>query len=223
MSAIIPPIPGSVFGNLTILGPRESRPIGGQNAKGVFVYCRCVCGVEKWVRWKYVRLGETRSCGCIQRQATGDRFRKHGEWGSLLHKIWLDMRSRCSYPRHKAFKHYGGRGITVCSEWDDFNAFRDWSIANGYQQGLSIDRRDNDSGYSPDNCRWVTMRVNCRNKSNNVLLTAFGETKCISEWAEDSRCQVGYLCLWHRVKAGWAIEEAITRPPRKTIAERQAR
>lgn len=127
-----------------------------------------------------------------------------------LHARWVSIHSRCKNPAAKGYDRYGGRGITVCSEWNDFNAFFFWSIENGYHRDLQLDREDNDGPYSPDNCRWVTRTKNARNKSTNRVLTAFGETKTWVEWAEDPRCVVDYHSLGYRLRGGWPGEEALT-------------
>lgn len=110
---------------------------------------------------------------------------------------------------------YGGRGIHVEHEpWkSDYVAFRDWALTNDYKSGLEIDRKDNDKGYSPENCWFATPSQNCRNKRSNKLLTAFGETKTMIEWSEDTRCSVSYDTLQCRVSQyGWPIEKAISLP-----------
>lgn len=144
---------------------------------------------------------------------------KHGQSETPLHRVWKGMRQRCTNSRFAQFADYGGRGISVCREWDAFEAFRDWALANGYAEGLEIDRRDNDGNYEPSNCRFVTRPVNCRNKRSNHRLTAFGETKSVVEWSEDARCVVGYRSLLSRIRYGWPVEVALTRPTATTWPE----
>jgi hypothetical protein len=102
---------------------------------------------------------------------------------------------------------------TADAEWADFAPFQEWAAAAGYASGLSLDRRDNDLGYSPSNCRWITMKEQQRNKSDTVLVTAWGETKCVAAWVEDARCQCGYIALAGRIKKGMDPETAIVTPP----------
>jgi len=110
---------------------------------------------------------ECKSCACRRKKL------KHGKSGSKLHRLWISMRSRCKDKNNKGYKNYGGRGITVCTDWDDFSVFRKWCINNGYKKGLTIDRANNDEGYSPDNCRFVdwfvqnqnTRKLRTRNKT----------------------------------------------------------
>ena len=137
---------------------------------------------------------------------------------TTLHDRWASMRNRCTYPSQPKYKDYGGRGIRVCPAWqDDFTAFRDWALAHGYRDYLTLDRIDNDGDYTPENCRWTTMHTQARNRRNNRLVTAFGETKCVEDWIADGRCQVTTGSgLRHRLNAGMDDEAAISTPHRRT-------
>ena len=95
--------------------------------------------------------------------------------GTKLYNVWKEMRQRCNNPKHNHYKRYGGRGITVCKEWDDPEAFYNWAVNNGYKEGLTLDRINNDKGYSPDNCRWVTVKEQCKNRSSNHLISFMGK------------------------------------------------
>lgn len=120
-----------------------------------------------------MRKGITRSCGCLHDEAARMRRTSHGKSGTRLYAIWKAMNRRCSNPSDKNYNRYGGRGISVCDEWcDDFQAFYEWAIANGYDETApvgecTIDRIDNDKGYAPGNCRWVDLKTQQNNKSNN--------------------------------------------------------
>jgi Zn-finger protein len=107
---------------------------------------------------------------------------------------------------------YGARGITVCEEWLAYLPFRDWAMANGYTDTLTLDRRNGKLGYSPNNCRWITSKEQANNLHTNRLVTAFGETKTISGWADDPRCQVSRKALYRRIVDRWPTEKAITNP-----------
>lgn len=117
--------------------------------------------------------GNTKSCGCLLKDALRERRPKHGKTGTRLYKVWSSMKRRCYIRSHKDYDRYGGRGILVCDEWKtDFQAFYEWSIANGYDETAprgqcTIDRIDNDKGYSPDNCRWVDIKTQCNNRSHS--------------------------------------------------------
>ncbi|GAA2321871.1 hypothetical protein GCM10010149_88700 [Nonomuraea roseoviolacea subsp. roseoviolacea] len=128
-----------------------------------------------------------------------------------IHSNWRNMKARCEKPSNPQYKDYGARGIYVCDAWQDFNTFCQWALDNGYSQELHLDRQDNDGPYSPENCRYVTPTQNSRNKRNNRLIEAFGESKTVAEWAEDPRCVVTDYTLRRRVVyADWDPEEAMT-------------
>ena len=130
--------------------------------------CVCNCGTEKIVEGTHLKSGASKSCGCYNHEALIKRNTTHGDNKTPLHYLWLDINKRCSNPNFKQFKDYGGRGITVCDEWrHNFVAFRDWAVENGYSKGLTIDRIDNDKGYSPENCRFVDYYVQQNNKRSN--------------------------------------------------------
>lgn len=123
------------------------------------------------------------------------------------------MKRRCYDKNLYAYKNYGARGITVCDEWvESFETFRDWANANGYKQGLTIDRIDNNKGYSPDNCRWTTIKVQCNNRRTNHILTLNKESHTISEWSEI--VGIPRSVLLGRIKNGWPVERALTERPR---------
>lgn len=175
--------------------------------------CRCDCGTEVVVAMANLKSNNIRSCRCLQRELARERVLTHGETGTPLFRVWDSMRRRCLDKRHEAFRWYGGRGIKVCAEWlESFSSFRDWAMANGYRAGLSIDRIDNNAGYSPNNCRWATIEVQANNKRSNRRLTAFGESKTLKQWSHDARCLVEYSTLQFRAASGWPAEMALTAP-----------
>lgn len=123
--------------------------------------CKCDCGNEKVIPGRYLIRGKT-SCGCFEKD---DATIPEGMSKHSLYIRWKGMRYRCQNPDAKDYPRYGGRGITVCDEWDkNFMSFYHWSLENGYDPELQLDRRDNDAGYSPENCRWVTRLENMRNR-----------------------------------------------------------
>lgn len=151
---------GQRFGRLTVI-----ERAGSDNFGEATWICKCDCGVKKEIRGKDLRSGHTRSCGCLCIEASITRETKHGGKGTRLYNVWKTMKDRCHNQNSKNFEDYGGRGITVCDEWKhDFAAFRDWALANGYAEGLTIDRKDNDKGYSPENCRWATYSQQRKNQ-----------------------------------------------------------
>jgi hypothetical protein len=137
-----------------------------------------------------------------------------------LYRLWIGMKERCNNPNSPSFSRYGGRGIVVCCEWEnDYPAFERWiCMQPGVgSRNLEIDRRDNNGPYSPDNCRLATKSVNNRNRKNNRIVIAFGETKCLAEWVDDHRCKVSWPALARRIDRGWPTEEAITSEKRNYL------
>jgi hypothetical protein len=146
---------GQRFGRLTAI-----KSVGVRKGKW---QARCDCGAVVIVGASRLRSGHVRSCGCLRPDELGNRRRKHGEshGPSRLYRIWASIRCRT---RNMNNPYYGGRGIKVCPEWDDFLAFRAWALSHGYRSVLSIDRKDNDQGYSPGNCRWATAKQQANNR-----------------------------------------------------------
>lgn len=139
---------------------------------------------------------------------------KHGLTKTHLYQTWSNVKSRCYDKNSRPFKDYGGRGIEVCEEWrNNFVAFYEWAMCNGYRQGLTLDRIDNDKGYSPENCRWATVKEQSNNRRSNTYLMFRGEKKTASQWAEE--CGLSRDSLYHRLACGWSIEKALTTPMRK--------
>lgn len=125
-----------------------------------------------------------------------------------LYRIWYGMYRRCKNKKHTRYNRYGGRGITVCEEWKDFHAFVDWALSNNYKDSLTLDRKDNNKGYSPDNCRWATVKEQSENKECNNFFTHKGETRTLTEWA--LIYGLPEATLWTRIfRYGYSFEEAV--------------
>ena len=151
---------GKRFGRLTVLEKVENK---GKTTNARWL-CLCDCGNTTEVLGTTLRRGESTSCGCYRAEYWRERQKKHGESGTRLATEWYAMRERCrrNIPH---FKYWAGRGIKVCEEWENsFESFRDWALGNGYKDNLTLDRIDNDKGYSPDNCRWVTKAEQNKNR-----------------------------------------------------------
>lgn len=136
---------------------------------------------------------------------------KHGLYHTKLHGVWNNMKQRCVNPNHIAYPNYGGRGITVCKEWQEFLPFYLWSMEHGYADGLSIDRIDNDLGYSPENCRYVSRTVQNNNNRRNIHITANGKTMTLPEWARILHIKQTTLYRRYVVK-GWSGDKTINTP-----------
>lgn len=130
-----------------------------------------------------------------------------------LDVIHSNMIQRCTNPNHPFYERYGGRNITVCAEWKNRKAFKEWATKNGYSESLTLDRIDNDRGYSPDNCHWVSIKVNCNNRSSSHMINAFGEKHSLKEWSEI--LGISYNTLKKRVIAGEPDGENLLRRSRR--------
>lgn len=198
---------GQRFGRLTIISRANDRlnPCG---KKTIRWNCLCDCGNSCTVNATELRSGQTKSCGCLNSELTTLRNTTHGHSHTRLWHVWSSMKNRCSNPKVDNYERYGGRGITVCPEWEhDFQAFYDWAYTNGYCQGLSIDRIDNNKGYSPDNCRWMTIQEQNKNKRSNIIYESDGISKTVSEWCTIYGQQP--KTVYARLKRGWPIEKAL--------------
>ena len=155
---------GKSFGRLTVVALTEKRDPDGN----VIWDCLCICGNQISVPGISLRSGNTQSCGCLHQERFTNRT--HGMSHEPLYDVWTAMLQRCYNPNCNKYIDYGGRGIKVCEQWrNDFQPFMEWAKANGYEQRfgkdrLTIDRSDNEKGYSPGNCRWATYSVQNSNQ-----------------------------------------------------------
>jgi hypothetical protein len=183
-----------------------------QEGRRMVRYWRCDCGVLAKIRDDAVRSGQTESCGCAQREGArraGLARKKHQMIGTPEYRAWAKMRERCNNPNVPSWANYGGRGISVCPEWDTFEAFYE-SVGPRPSPDHSLDRVDTNGDYQPDNCRWASRQEQVRNRRLTRMVTYMGESLPMAELAE--RVGVKYQSLYMAmVRDGRTAEEAVTR------------
>ena len=197
-------ITGQKFNNLTVL-ERVSN-----TRKGAAQYrCICDCGNETVVRAYNLKSGAVKSCGCLRHNS---QTVTHNMSHTKIYRIWAGIKNRCYNKRASAYKRYGGRGIKMCDEWlGSFEAFYEWATAKGYEEGLTIERIDNDGDYCPGNCKWIPLPEQALNRRRNRSISYTGETHNLAEWCKV--LNLPYSRVHTRInKLGWTFEKAIETP-----------
>lgn len=193
---------GKRFGRLTVIRETDIRKNGS-----VVWECRCDCGNIVFAKQNHLARGAVVSCGCYNK----DVITIHGMTNSKLFNVWSSMKLRCFCETHPQYKDYGGRGITVCDEWLEFDNFHKWAIENGYKEGkrgkYTIDRIDVNGNYEPSNCRWADMKVQARNRRNNVVVEYNGEKHCLAEWADIMG--IPYTTIASRWRRHWSTRDML--------------
>jgi hypothetical protein len=201
---------------LDLTGQRFGRLVAVEMVdrhRGAKWLCKCDCGRLHKAAAKYLRNGSLVSCGCIQEWSRG----KHGMGHTRAYQTWKLMHARCRTKREKTYRRYGARGISVCERWGTFDNFlEDMGHA---PDGMSIERVDNDKGYSPENCVWATSKQQNRNRDSNALVTLNGETRCVAEWCEVLDLPANMV--HQRIYRGWPPERALTTPKQKYTGPRR--
>lgn len=197
---------GKKFGSLTVISRYHENTKQGR-AQWL---CRCDCGSESIIMGGNLSQGKVLRCRKCATIATAEKNTKHGGCGSRIYKIYRCMLSRCMNPNNYNYRHYGERGITVADEWigeDGFERFRMWSFENGYKDDLTIERKDVEKGYSPENCEWIPKWKQSYNTRRNRRYIVFGETKILSELSKEYN--VNYHTLISRLDTGKDIYDAL--------------
>lgn len=172
---------GHQYGRLKVIRFHEKRD------KRSYYLCKCECGTERVVRSDGLTTGHTQSCGCLCKEINKNNPNHvvHGKSRTRLYGVWSGMKERCNRESSPAYVNYGGRGIKLCEDWENnFSSFYDWANKNGYEEDLTIERVDNNKGYSPENCTWITKGEQNKNKRSKRLITIGKETKSLAEWCE---------------------------------------
>lgn len=205
---------GQRFGRWTVLRLGAVKRYASGKGTVPFWLCRCDCGTEKEVSGCSLRNGNSVSCRCYQREFQRERNTKHGHTthggkATSEYTAWAHMIQRCTNPYHPSFADYGGRGITVCDEWLEAERFlRDMGPKPSPKH--SLERKNNNRGYSSDNCKWATSQEQARNQRGNRLITWNGQTKLLTDWAKELGCRSNSLST--RLHRGWTIQRAMTTP-----------
>ena len=190
------------FGRLLVVGRALKK---GVHPRWLF---RCDCGTTGDVSGAALRSGNTRSCGCLKREVVKSAARTHGMSNTRVFNAWLAMRQRCYDEKHVGFKNYGKRGIRVCVRWHSFDNFL--ADMGEPPPGHSLDRRDNNKGYSPDNCYWATRAEQNRNKRTNRVVTVGSLRMCVKDWARAAGMDESLIR--GRLNRGWPEEAAVLLP-----------
>lgn len=196
---------GKKFGRLLVIAMAEDylSPGGYHCPRWT---CQCDCGNIVTMYRHTLTTGDSKSCGCFNREESSKRSKKHGMIGTRAYNVWAAMRSRVLNPNNPEYKNYGARGIKICPRWDEFSFF--YADMGDPPPGLSIERKDNNLGYNPSNCIWADDKTQGRNRRCNRMVTFNGETMCVSAWAE--KLGVNAHRIRCRIYAGWSIERALT-------------
>ena len=182
---------GQKFGKLTVRG-------AVWNGRRWLWECDCDCGGKTVAYPNLLIRGKQKSCACGKSVTFHNMHLKHGEAGTKLHGIWKGMRNRCGRNTHS--EHYGDRGISVCREWDDYTVFKEWALSNGYADGLTIERRDVNGDYCPENCCWVTQEEQTRNTRRNIIVEHNGRKAPVSVWCDE--LEINRSTVYTRISKG---------------------
>lgn len=194
---------GARFGRLTIVGKHSDSPRDGDYWDVI-----CDCGTRTIKSGRNLLYYGTSSCGCLAKEKAAQLKKKHEKYKHPLYSHWNNMKTRCLNENRAQYKDYGGRGITICDEWlHDFESFYEWSIKNGFHEGLSLDRIDVNGNYEPSNCKWSTHIEQSNNKRTNHIISVRGEDVTMAEAAR--KYNVSYGTVRNRIAMGWSGDEAV--------------
>lgn len=200
---------GKEYGRLVVIKEVEQK-----KNKRRFL-CKCACGKIKPYFLIKLTTGRTKSCGCLAKEVLLANNTTHGLSYHPLYNVWNSMRQRCSNKNAHAYCRYGGRDITVCLKWQNFKRFYDWAVSNGYQKGLTIERVENSGNYNSDNCTWIPLEQQARNRRNNKIVEYNGKSMILADWSKE--IGINQTVLSKRLLHGWSIEKAFTTPLRVCI------
>ena len=202
---------GKKYGRLTIMSIYHKT-----KGNPIYYNAICDCGKITKVQRSNLKNGHTVSCGCRQREIGFISNLTHGKSKTPLYQVYKGIKARCFNEHSQFYNYYGGRGITMCDEWrNDYSVFMNWCFKNGYKKGLQIDRIDTNGNYEPTNCRFVTCKINSRNRRNVHVVEYNGEQVFLIDLYKKS--QVGRKAFYRRIQSGWSIKKAIETPNQSGI------
>lgn len=193
---------GKRFGRLSVI-----KLVGRNTSKKLVYLCECDCGNMVEVVGAELRNGHTQSCGCLRKQIVQEQKTTHGLSKHKIRSVWRNMIARCENPDAEGYKNYGGRGITVCKEWHDLEVFAKWAFESGYSEELTIERKDVNGNYCPENCCWATMKVQCNNKRDNHFIEAYGKIRTLAQWSDITG--ISPSLIRYRLNKGLSMEQII--------------
>lgn len=193
---------GERFGRLLVL-QRDGCNKHGQ----IKWYCECDCGTRVHALGFCLTRGDTQSCGCLHRENTAKINLRHGMTKTPIYAIWRSMMDRCYLPTSRAYNRYGGRGINVCEDWQTFEGF--YAAMGNRPEGMSLERKDVNGDYSPENVVWADAKTQANNKRNNVVLEHNGKKQTMQQWCDELGLKIG--TVWARLNVyGYSVEKALT-------------
>ena len=198
------------FERLTVIRPEIRKASASDTKQRTFWLCRCVCGKEIYTRADTLKVGRAKSCGCFRAEAFEKRIienTKHGLYGTPEYNIWYQIKDRCFNPENKYFHCYGGRGISICAEWLDSVVSFVSDMGKRPSDRHTIERKDNNKGYCPENCIWATSDIQQNNKRNNLVLSFKGKTMTAAQWARELDMNVELI--YRRSIRGLPVEDML--------------
>ena len=195
---------GKRFGRLTVLRYKRGK-------KGFLWECKCDCGKQITTRSARLKNGQTKSCGCYARYISSQGNKTHGLSKTRIYRIWTGIKKRCLNPNSKEYVYYGGRGISICSDWaDSFEAFYGWAKENGYNDNLTIERVDVNGDYCPENCCFIPFKDQCNNTTRSHIIVIDGVSMNLTQWC--NFYNISERVVRHRLERGCDIMMALSTP-----------
>lgn len=204
-------ITGQRYGRLIAVKRVENRVSKSGKIRARWL-CKCDCGKEKVILLDDLRSGHTNSCGCLGEESRRNSSRTHGMAKTRLYVEWSSMKSRCYNKRNKSYNRYGGRGIAVCDEWrNSFENFRNWALKNGYNDILTIERKDVNGNYCPGNCCWISQKQQAKNRRTTLRTTdKNGNEAYAMDIAKENGISMNIVIA--RKNNGWNLDKALNTP-----------